>query len=183
MRTLEERLRELESRTEIGELVARYGLVMDNRDMAAMPSLFTHDVRIRSGDGVMDSQGREAAIELFRSRFKVLGPSNHFTHDRIVTFDPANPERATGIVLSHAEMNRLGQPMLTAIRYHDEYRVEDGAWRFASRILHMVYYVPTAQYLEVFSPAGLATRNRAYGKPTPADWPESLATWREFYGS
>lgn len=183
MRTLEERLRELESRTEIGELVARYGLVMDNRDMAAMPSLFTHDVRIRSGDGVMDSQGREAAIELFRGRFKVLGPSNHFTHDRIVTFDPANPERATGIVLSHAEMNRLGQPMLTAIRYHDEYRVEDGAWRFASRILHMFYYVPTAQYLEVFSPAGLATRNRAYGKPTPADWPESLATWREFYGS
>lgn len=182
-RTLEERLQELESRTAIAELIARYGLVMDNRDMANMPALFTHDVRIRSGDGVMDCVGREAAIELFRGRFKVLGPSNHFTHDRIVTFAEGNPEQATGIVLSHAEMNRLGQPMLTAIRYHDEYRVEDGSWRFAARVLHMFYYVPTAQYLEVFQPEGLGTRNRAYGTPTPADWPESLPTWRAFYGS
>ena len=182
-RTLEQRLQELESRTAIAELIARYGLVMDNRDMAGMPGLFTNDVRIRSGDGVMDCRGREAAIELFRGRFKVLGPSNHFTHDRIITFDANDPAHATGIVLSHAEMNRLGQPMLTAIRYHDDYRMEDGTWRFAARELHMFYYVPTAQYLEAFSPAGLATRNRAYGTPTPADWPESLPSWREFYGT
>ncbi len=181
-RTLEQRVQELEDRTAIGELIARYGLVMDNRDMAAMPALFTADVRIRSGDGVMNCQGRDAAVELFRSRFKVLGPSNHFTHDRIVTFNPANSDEASGIVLSHAEMNRLGQPMLTAIRYHDEYRREGGEWRFAERVLHMFYYVPTDQYLDVFRPEGLATRNRAYATPAPADWPETLATWQAFYG-
>ena len=155
-RTLEQRVQELEDRTAISELVARYGLVMDNRDLAAMPALFTADVRIRSGDGVMDCQGREATVELFRGRFKVLGPSNHFTHDRIVTFSPNDPDAATGIVLSHAEMNRLGQPMLN--------------------------YVPTDQYLDVFRPEGLATRNRAYATPTAADWPETLATWQAFYG-
>lgn len=181
-RTLEQRIQELEDRTAIGELIARYGLVMDNRDMAAMPALFTADVRIRSGDGVMNCVGREAAIDLFRGRFQVLGPSNHFTHDRIVTFSPTNPDEASGIVLSHAEMNRLGQPMVTAIRYHDQYRREAGAWRFAERVLNMFYYVPTDQYVAVFRPEGLATRNRAYATPTAADWPESLATWQAFYG-
>lgn len=181
-RTLEQRVQELEDRTAIGELIARYGLVMDNRDMAAMPGLFTADVKIRSGDGVMNCRGRDAAVELFRSRFQVLGPSNHFTHDRIVTFNPANQDEATGIVLSHAEMNRLGQPMVTAIRYNDQYRREAGEWRFAERVLNMFYYVPTEQYLEVFRPEGLATRNRAYATPTAADWPETLATWQAYYG-
>ena len=181
-RTLEQRVQELEDRTAIAELVARYGLVMDNRDMDAMPALFTEDVRIRSGDGVMDCQGRDAAVELFRGRFKVLGPSNHFTHDRIVTFSPDNPDEAAGIVLSHAEMNRLGQPMVTAIRYHDRYRRVADEWRFAERVLLMFYYVPTDQYVEVFRPEGLATRNRAYATPTAADWPESLASWQAYYG-
>lgn len=181
-RTLEQRLQELEDRTAIDELIARYCVVMDNRDMAAMPALFTADVRIRSADGVMDTRGREASIEMFRGRFAVLGPSNHFTHDRIVTFDAADPHRATGLVSSHAEMNRMGQPMLTAIRYHDEYRREEGQWRFASRLLAFFYYVPTAQYLDAFGP-GLAQRNRAYAEPRAADWPESLPTWRSFYGT
>jgi ketosteroid isomerase-like protein len=178
---LEQRLRRLEDRTEIDELIARYCLAMDNRDLAAIPGLFTADVRIASGDGVMNVVGRAAAVEMFRGRFTVLGPSNHFTHDRIVTFDPADPDRATGIVLSHAEMNRRGQPMLAAIRYHDEYRRDDGAWRFAARTLSFFYYVPTAQYLDALG-GGLARRNRAYDAPQPADWPESLATWKSYYG-
>jgi hypothetical protein len=45
-----------------------------------------------------------------------------------------------------------------------------------------MYYVPTAEYLDAFGP-GLATRNRAYETPGPADWPEPLPTWREYYGS
>jgi ketosteroid isomerase-like protein len=182
-RTLEQRLQELEDRTAIAELITRYGLIMDNRDMAAMPSLFTTDVLISSGDGVMNTRGREAAIAMFAQRFAVLGPSNHFTHDRLLTFDPADPNHATGLVLSHAEMNRLGQPMLAAMRYADDYRRVDGAWRFAARELSFFYYVPTAEYLDAFSPPGLATRNRAYPTPTAADWPESLPTWRAFYGT
>ena len=44
---LEARIRRLEDRFEINELIARYGLVMDNRDRAAMPALFTADVEVR----------------------------------------------------------------------------------------------------------------------------------------
>ncbi len=95
--TLQERIRRLEDRVAIGELVARYCLVMDNRDVDAIENLFTADVRVWSADGVMDARGRQAVLELFKGRFAVLGPSNHFTHDRIVEFDPRDHDLATGI--------------------------------------------------------------------------------------
>jgi ketosteroid isomerase-like protein len=178
---LETRIRRLEDRVEIGELITRYALAMDNRDMQAMPSLFTADVVIRSLDGVMNVVGRDAAVELFRGRFKVLGPSNHVSHDRIVTFDEADPDHATGLVLSHAEMNRKGVAMLAAIRYHDAYRRDAGAWRFQKRVLTFMYYLPTSEYLDALG-TGLATRNRAYDVAQAADWPEPLATWQAYYG-
>ncbi|KGE04973.1 nuclear transport factor 2 family protein [Pseudohaliea rubra] len=178
--SIETRLQRLEDRIAIEELIARYGLVMDDRDMDAMPGLFTADVRILSRDGVMDARGRDAAMALYQGRFEVLGPSNHFTHDRIITFSD-DADEATGIVLSHAEMQRKGQPMLAAIRYSDRYRREEGAWRIAERLFDFFYYVSTADYLEALGP-GLATRMRAYEVPTGADIPEKLATWRAYYG-
>jgi ketosteroid isomerase-like protein len=178
---MEERLRRLEDREAIKELVARYGLVMDDRDMANMPALFTEDVHIRSLDGVMDARGRDAALELYRGRFAVLGPSNHFTHDKIIRFDDADPDRARGTVLSHAEMNRKGQPMLAAIRYEDRYRREGGQWRIAERVFAFFYYVATAEYLDALG-AGVERRMRAYEEPAPADIPEGLASWQTYYG-
>lgn len=178
---LERRIQCLEAREEIFELIARYGLVMDDRDMAGMDGLFTQDVVLRSMDGVMNATGLDAVVEQFRGRFKVLGPSNHFSHDKIIRFDGDNPEVASGIVLSHAEMNRKGQAMLTAIRYQDSYRREGGRWKFSERVLKFFYYVPAAQYLDALG-EGLARRNRAYDIPVPADWPEQLPTWKSYYG-
>jgi ketosteroid isomerase-like protein len=175
------RIRRLEDRAEIGELVARYCLVMDDRDMTGMTELFTPDAIVRSSDGVMHASGLTAVTAMFRARFAVLGPSNHFTHDRIVRFEEDDPGAASGIVLAHAEMNRKGQPMLAAIRYTDRYRRLQGRWRIAERVLSFFYYVPTAEYLDALGP-GLAARMRAYDVARPADWPEGLESWREYYG-
>jgi ketosteroid isomerase-like protein len=179
---LERRMQRIEAREEIFELIARYGLVMDDRDMSGMVDLFTDDIVLRSMDGVMNAAGRDAVVEQFRGRFKVLGPSNHFSHDKIIRFDDGNPDAATGIVLSHAEMNRKGQAMLTAIRYQDSYRRERGRWKFSERVLKFFYYVPAAQYLDALG-EGLARRNRAYETPVAADWPEQLSTWKSYYGA
>jgi ketosteroid isomerase-like protein len=179
--SIEARLRRLEDRAEIGELVTRYCLAMDNRDTAEIPRLFAADACVRSLDGIMNATGRDAILAMFMGRFAVLGPSNHVTHDRIVKFDEATPDLAHGIVLSHAEMQRKGQPMVTAIRYLDKYRRDVGAWCFAERVLAFMYYVPTAEYLDAFG-QGIATRMRAYETPAPADWPENLPTWRRYYG-
>ena len=179
---LERRIQRLEDRVELGELIARYALVMDNRDLPAMPDLFTADAVIRSQDGVINVAGRDAVVAMFRERFKVLGPSNHFSHDRILTFDEGDIDRVTGVVLSHAEMHRKGQAMLAAIRYHDTFQRDAGRWRFRERVLTFMYYVPTAEYLDALG-AGLARRNRAYEEPRAADWPESLPTWKDYYGA
>lgn len=175
------RIRRLEDRAEIGELVARYCLIMDDRDMTAMTELFTPDAIVRSSDGVMHASGLTAVVAMFRGRFAVLGPSNHFTHDRIVRFEDDDPDAASGIVLAHAEMNRKGQPMLAAIRYADRYRRLQDRWRIAERVLSFFYYVPTAEYLDALGP-GLAARMRAYDMARPADWPEGLESWRAYYG-
>ena len=74
--TLEERVRHLEDRVAIGELIARYCLVLDNRDVDAIASLFPPDVRVWSADGVMDARGREAVIELFKGLSTVPGSGN-----------------------------------------------------------------------------------------------------------
>jgi ketosteroid isomerase-like protein len=174
-----ERLQKLEDREEIKGLIARYGLVMDDRDIDGMPNLFTPDVRIRSLDGVMDACGRDEVVAMFRSRFEVLGPSNHFTHDKIICFDD-EPDKATGTVLSHAEMNRKGQPMLAAIRYSDRYARHDGDWKFAERVFAFFYYVATEEYLDALG-AGIAVRMRAYEKPMAADIPEGLQSWKDYY--
>ena len=178
---LERRIRRLEDRTEIGELIARYGLAMDNRDMAEIEAIFTPDAVLRSRDGVMNAVGRDAIVQLYRGRFTVLGPSNHFTHDRIVAFDAQDDDLARGVVVSHAEMNRKGQGMIAAIRYADVYRRQAGAWRFAERELSFMYYVAAAEYVDALG-TGLAKRMRAYEEPRAADWPEGLDSWRKFHG-
>ncbi|RPI12500.1 MAG: hypothetical protein EHM60_11675 [Lysobacterales bacterium] len=131
---------------------------------------------------MIDATGYDAVVAMFRGRFAVLGPSNHFTHDRLVDFDAADPDRANGLVLSHAEMQRQGRPMLAAIRYQDVYRRVDGRWKFAERGLSFMYYVPTTEYLDAFG-AGLDRRMRAYESPRPADWPENLPTWKRYYAA
>lgn len=177
---LEERVRRLEDRAEIAELIARYCVAMDDRDVDAFPRLFTPDVRIRSGDGAMDARGLADVTAMFTGRFAVLGPSHHFTHDRVVEFDGGDGDAARGLVLAHAEMNRRGEPMLAAIRYHDVYARHDGCWKFRERELRFFYYVRTAEYLDALGP-GLAARNRAYDAPRAADWPEGGAAWRRFH--
>ena len=174
-----QRIQRLEDREEIYALVARYGLVMDDRDIAGMPQLFTPDVRVRSLDGVMDAHGRDEVVAMFRGRFEVLGPSNHFTHDKIISFGD-DPDVATGTVLSHAEMNHKGKPMLAAIRYTDHYARHEGAWKIAERVFAFFYYIATEEYLDALG-EGKDLRMRAYDTHTAADIPEGLDSWKSYY--
>jgi hypothetical protein len=175
---LEQRLRRLEAREFIRELVARYCFVIDDRDIDGIGRLFTRDARFRSRDGVMDAIGRDAIIQQFHGRFSVLGPSNHFTHDHIIRFDEQDESRAHGLVSSHAELVRNHETLWAALRYEDEYRFEDGAWRFADRLLGFFYYLPVRDYAELL---GKPNRIRAYGEPQAADYPEQLETWKQYH--
>ncbi len=176
--TLEQRIARLEARAEIRELVARYCFTVDARDVEGIGGCFTRDGVMRSLDGVMNARGREAVIRQFHDRFAVLGPSNHFTHDHLIEFDPNDADRATGIVNTHAEVVRNGEALIASLRYHDEYLREEGRWRFCARTLSFFYYVKPSEYAPVLRDT---LRNRAYAEPRAADFPETLETWQRYH--
>lgn len=178
-RTLEERVQELEDRAAIGELIARYGFRIDDRDIDAVADLFTEDATLRSSDGTQNAVGRDAVLANLHARFAVLGPSNHYTHDREIRFDPDDPDRATGRVISHAEMSRRGEARVVCIRYHDEYRRSaDGRWRFRSRVLSLFYFTDPR---DLGNTLEQTNRVKAEEVPVAAGWPESLETWQRYY--
>lgn len=177
MAALAERIRVLEDRAELRELVARYGVAIDDRDIDALTALFTPEGSFRSVDGVMSALGREAVIEQFHGRFAALQATNHIAHDQILDFGP-DPDAAGGLVTSHAEVCRNGRVFVAALRYRDRYRRHEGRWCFAERVLSFLYYLPVEEYAE-----GLASRLRVrvYGDRRPADYPESLPAWRRYH--
>lgn len=172
------RIDRLEDRDAIRQLVARYGFLIDDRDLEGVMQLFTPDGSFRSQDGVMNARGRAAVAEQFRGRFAALGPTNHFTHDHLIELDETDRDRATGLVNSHAEVWRDGRPMITALRYRDVYRRSAAGWCFADRLLGFFYYVDVCEYAEAL---GDRMRMRAYGDRRPADYPEALASWRRYH--
>jgi hypothetical protein len=133
---------------------------------------------MRSLDGVMNARGRAAVIEQFHGRFAVLGPSNHYTHDHVIEFDEADSSGARGVVNSHAEVVRNGELLVASLRYQDRYRVEDGRWRFAERVLAFFYYARPSELDAVMRGTD---RNRAYAEPRPADYPEASVHWQAYY--
>lgn len=61
---LEQRLRALEDRAEIAELIARYGPAVDSADAAAVSALWTADGNYRFDDTELDADGIRSLVEL-----------------------------------------------------------------------------------------------------------------------
>ncbi len=173
--TLESRLAEVEDRLAIRELVSRYCFGIDDRDLASVSDLFTESAFFGSAGGAMGAVGRSAILRQFESRYSVMGPSNHVSHDHVVEFDA--PNRAHGRVSLHAEVWRNERAMITALRYADKYEKSQGKWRFAQRLLSFMYYLPVEEYR---SAMGGLQRNRASAQAQLADWPERTPTWVEY---
>jgi uncharacterized protein (TIGR02246 family) len=143
---LERRIRRIEDREAIRVLAGRYALAMDNKDFDLVAELFAPDARFGWIDGAFAFDGREAIVAMYRDRLKDAGPSFHYTHDQIVEWNPADDDRATGLVLGHAETSSGPAQSLVAIRYHDRYVRRDGRWLFQERLLAFLYNTPVAQY-------------------------------------
>lgn len=169
--SLADRVRRLEDRAAIMDLAVLYGFVMDERDLTAIPRLFSPDATLRSQDGVFGATGLDEIVKTYQGRFAALGPTNHVSHGHLVRFDVDDPDQASGLVASHAEVFRDGTPMVVALRYKDRYRRTPGGWRFQDRLMSYMYYLDVREYADAL---GGDRRVRAYGDQRPADWPEAL---------
>ena len=176
--SLAARLDRLESKDAIRDIATAYAIACDEHDMPRLMNLFTVDACFDAPNGSMVAKGKAAIQTLFEKTFKIRGPAYHWTHDITIEIDPADPDRGTGLVLSHAETTPNGVVSIAAMRYQDDYRREsDGQWRFAKRIISFLYYVPASDYSK-----GLNHPDRVVmgGHRLKADYPEALPAWQAF---
>ena len=160
----------LVAEAEIRQLVARYAVATDRRDLDALVALFVSDVRVGR-----DVSGRDALRESFDGKLRSVGVTilNVGTHQ----IDLQGPDDATGHVYCKAEVQDGDRWIHQAIRYDDAYRRVDGVWLFTRRIHQLFYGAEVGT-----NPLGLQ----------PADWPRSHdgwgtlpaadPTWQEFTG-
>lgn len=167
---IEKRLRRLEAFQAIRMLVSRYVFAIDDRDLDGVAACFAENARFHSRDSKMNAAGRAEIMEQFKRRFSALGHGAHYTHDHVITLGEDGVS-ARGVVSLHAELMRNGKPMLASLRYEDAYRVEDGEWKFADRLLLFLYYLNVEDYMAHFP---LRDRNRAYDEPIDADLPAAF---------
>ena len=172
-KTLEERVRRIEDRFAIEDLVADYCSGIDNRDLDRFISCFTADAVLRHQDRVMELRGRDTIHEYYTGRFRDYGMTFHYPHVHTVEVD--SDSTAHGVVTGHAEMGLSGEGWIAALRYTDQYLVEDGRWKFAERVIASWYYMRLGDL-----PEGLGSNLRKHyrGELKRSELPESLDSYK-----
>ena len=165
----------IEARADIDELVTRYAMACDDRDLDALAECFTADGVFVSVGGRIE--GRHALVEYYTERFDHYGPSFHVPHRLVL--DELADDTARGTVLAHSELMLDGGLFVSAHRYRDVYRIEAGRWRVAERACEFLYGAPLRELLDLDH---TRPRRRWPGtEPVAADIPESLPSWQAFY--
>lgn len=136
---------------EIRQLVNRYALAVNLRDLDALVELFVDDVDAGSG-----RTGRAALADLFRQRtgdaeVDILEVTTH-------VIDLVDADHATGTTYSRCEMGGPGRWARQSIAYEDTYERRGETWYFVNRA-HLLFY-------------GLEVPERPLDQE-PARWPHS----------
>ncbi len=131
--TLLARVDRLESLDEIRQLVAKYSLSLDMRDLDAHVNLFAPDIRV-SRDKVGRSHLKRWLDDTLRLQF--TGTSHHIGN-HIIEFD--DPDHAHGVVYSKNEhetpcADGATEWIIMQMLYWDNYERIDGRWYFRRRL-------------------------------------------------
>jgi ketosteroid isomerase-like protein len=157
---LADRVRRLEDRAAITDLAVRYCVAIDDGDYAGMVDMYTDKATLGA------VVGKQEVVDLLQSIRKDYGRTIHVPEAHTVSF--VDGDHASGVVLSHAELDINGKTVHSYIRYYDDYeRGSDGAWRFANRTLKFAYAVPVEQITD--SLTGENTIRWPGTDPAPAD--------------
>ena len=142
MSDIESRIRRLEDRAELQDLVVKYFVASDDDDYETLASTFAVDGTFSAGifpGGV----GRDAVVECLRSGRAMMGPTVHTPNYALIEFHDDN--RASGLVGAHLELSIGDQTVFAAVRYVDEYAKNNGRWEFKCREMRTVHAGPWDQ--------------------------------------
>jgi len=126
--TLEARIDRLESIDAIRQLVGRYSLSLDMRDLDAHVNLFAPDIRVGK-DQVGRTYLKAWVDDTLRNQF--TGTSHHLGQ-HIIEFKDA--DHALGVVYSKNEHECGAEWVIMQMLYWDDYERIDGAWYFRRRL-------------------------------------------------
>tara|TARA_Y100000782_G_scaffold115539_1_gene159698 strand:- start:16214 stop:16834 length:621 start_codon:yes stop_codon:yes gene_type:complete len=125
---LEARIDRLESLDEIRQLVAKYALSLDMRDLDAHVNLFAADIKVSR------EQSGRAHLKAWLDdtlRLQFTGTSHHLGN-HIIEFEDA--DHAVGVVYSKNEHECGGEWVIMQMLYWDDYERIDGRWYFRRRL-------------------------------------------------
>lgn len=162
MSDLEARVRRLEDRLAISDLAIAYALLLDDERFAEVGELFTVDGVFASPHST--TVGRQNIVENFRVKHAPYTATLHDPHGQVVEF--VDDDNARGTVIGYAELGGPDHCIVTSIRYQDDYRREDGQWRFARRFVLSVFGMTPQEHAA--GGLGLGDRKRWPGRPTSA---------------
>lgn len=166
----EARLDRLESLDEIRQLVAKYCLALDMRDLDALAGLFPADVRVSR-----EERGRQALKRWFDQtlREQFTGTA-HVTGNHVIEFDDA--DRARGLVYSRNEHETGDAWVAMTMMYWDRYERIDGRWLFRRRL--PLYWYAADLRTPPLGPRKMRWPDR---EPYEGGWSEFWPSWREFW--
>jgi ketosteroid isomerase-like protein len=133
-------------RVELADLVSRYALYVDLRDLDELAGLFTADAVFvlpdppKEFEPVLAHSGREGIVRALSS-LDGIPVTFHAVVGQVFDAGP-EPGTATGHIACaahHLIEREPGKPtdLVWHLRYADVYRREDDAWRIARRALHL----------------------------------------------
>ena len=159
----------LASTEAIRQLVARYALATDSRDLDMLVGLFVDDVLVGA-----DERGRVALRAFFDRSLRDVGVTILYVGNHVTDFD--DPDHAHGVVYCRGEIQVDDRWIVQAIQYRDTYERRDGAWYFVRR-RHLLWY--GAELGE--SPVGLPPANWPEHHTGKGELPDAWDTWRDFW--
>jgi hypothetical protein len=125
---LESRVRRLEDRQSIVDVVIRYCVAVDRRDWVMFSSCFASSVRRDSGKLL-----REEFVALVESALPGFRSTQHLSSNHVVTFDSDDPDRAnceSDMYAQHfLEASASGTFYLLRARYLDELVRTSAGWK------------------------------------------------------
>jgi hypothetical protein len=168
---IEARIAALEAKEAIRQLVARYAVALDSRNVADLVALFVEDVQTHDG-GV----GREALAAWFDTILRPYTTTFHLLGAHVI--DLLDADHATGVLYCRPE-HEVGEAwVVMPMQYWDRYERRDGQWCFRSRSVHAFYAADVRDH-----PTAAPGRFNFPGNPlvTRADLPERWDSWRSFW--
>lgn len=143
---MESELRALKARLDIKDLIHRYALAVDMKDVDELVSLY-------APDGVFERiqktiQGHADLREFYAGMVSRYHPTRHLPSVHVIK--EWGPASASGIQTGTAELGEHGELRRAAYRFHDQYVERDGVWLFARRSLRYMYVVEYSDLNDVF---------------------------------